>query len=225
MKRVSIDTAILMLMPSRLLFLLGFSALVHGLTNPYLIPAMERGITQYLVFHSELRANYTMSRSRCLALGGELADIDSLQALQYLTQRIPEPAFISAFLIEQYPLGEDECIAAYPGGAVAVPEASCQSLMDSICEVPLLGTGSIHLNDAVQLAMPRPEEEGLGSGSEGGSSKHDLPSIKQGFFRVAAGKADKVIKAKADNVVTTRVTIFGSVETNPALPCCKCCGG
>lgn len=208
-----------MLILSRLLSLLGFSALVHGLTNPYLIPAMERGITQYLVFHSELRANYTMSRSRCLALGGELADIDSLQALQYLTQRIPDPAFISAFMIELYPLAEDECIAAYPGGAVAVPEASCHSLMDSICEVPLLGTGSIHLNDAVQFAMPRSGEEALSG------SKHDLPSIKQGFFRVAAGKTDKVVKAKADNVVTTRVTIFGSVETNPALPCCKCCGG
>lgn len=208
-----------------ILLLLGLLARsVHSLTNPYLIPAVDRGITQYLVFHSELRANYTYSRARCLALGGELADIDSLEILAYLTQRIPDPAFIAAFMVEQYPLSKDECIAAYPGGAVAVPELSCSARMDSVCEVPLLGTGSIHLGDVADLSMPAEPVEGQAKGQvEEEGAKHHLPTIKQGFFRMAPDKTDKVIAAKDDNVVTTHVTIYGSVETNPALPCCRCC--
>lgn len=196
--------------PSLGLILLSSLLLFHGiivvstLTNPYLIPPLPRGATQYLVFHSELRAPFAASRARCIALGGDLVDVDSVETLSYLAARLHNPAYIVAFLGNSYHPGVGECAAAYPGAAVAVPEANCDAPMESICEVPLLGSGSIHFADGVKVAV------------EGGSGKAEMPA----FFRVAVDRADAV---QAAGFVTTHVTIHGSIETNPALPCCKCC--
>lgn len=185
-----------------LVILLPLVSLIAALTNPYLISPLPRAATQYLVFHSELRAPFAASRSRCVALGGDLVDIDAPDILTYLASRLHNPAYIAAFMGHSYRPEGGECAAVYPGGAVAVPEANCEALLESICEVPLLGSGSIHVPDGVHVAMPGGKVEAAA------------------FFRVAVDRADAV---QAAGYVTTRVTIHGSIETNPALPCCKCC--
>ena len=188
---------------SRAIFLLG---IVSALTNPYLIPAAPHGSTQFLVFHSELKSNYNQSLSRCIELGGDLVDIDSLPLLGHLSSRIHNAAFISAFRGERYSPDEgDECAAVYPGGAVAIPQEGCNDLLDSICEIPLLGTGVINVGGI--------EVQGI---------ENDVGSVrKHAFYRVNMDRAEDV---KASGYATTRIVLQGSIETNPALPCCKCCG-
>jgi hypothetical protein len=193
---------------------------VPGITNPYLIVSQDGGHTQYLVFHGELRANYTLARTRCIAMGGELVDVDSLQCLNYLSARLHSPAYIHGFLGDHF--GE-HCAAIYPGGAVAVPEHGCQSQIDSICEVPVLGTGSIHLGATKEdyedgkVALPRDAVFSTGT-------KTNFHVVPRGLFRLAANVQREVKEGKQDGLVTSTVTIFGSIATNPVLPCCKCCG-
>ena len=195
-----------------------------GITNPYLIIPRGGDKTQFLVFHGELRSNYTLARTRCIALGGELVDVDSLETLQYLTARIHGPAYIHGFLGDHF--GE-HCAAVFPGGAVAVPEFGCQSHIDSICEVPVLGTGSIHLGvtkedyESGRVAVPQ------GAGSNATSplgTKTDWHVVPRGFFRHGTNTQKEAKEGKQDGVVTTSIVIFGSIATNPVLPCCKCCG-
>lgn len=203
----------LMMRPFQLgLLCICYLGCITALTNPYLIAPMWDGLTQYLVFHSDLRTNFTMSRTRCIALGGELVDVPSLAVLTYLSERLHDPAFIIGFRGE---LLEGECAAIYPGSAVAVPEEGCQAVMNSICEVPIMANGRIDLGDT-KLVKFAPE-------GEQGAIKENLHVIKHAFFKVNADSPDKVMAPPAGMVVTTHVTIYGSVETNPVLPCCRCC--
>ncbi|PJF18048.1 hypothetical protein PSACC_02125 [Paramicrosporidium saccamoebae] len=196
-----------------------FSVVVgeEQITNPYLINPLElHGTTQYLVFHGNLRSNYTYARTRCVALGGDLVDVDTLENLQYLTARIHGPAFISGFLGDHF---GDECAAIYPGGAVAIPEHECRSRLDSICEVPVLGTGAIHLGAVRDYLGDKDHELAVLPGT-----KADFHVVPKGFFRLAADGGNFVVAAKQNGVVTTTINIYGSIATNPVLPCCKCCG-
>lgn len=197
---------------------------IPGMTNPYLIHSMDNGPTQFLVFHGELRANYTLARSRCIAMGGELVDVDTLETLHYLAPRLHGPAYISGFLGDRF--GED-CAAIYPGGAVAVPEFGCQSNIDSICEVPVLGTGAIHLGAAAEDYesghLPIPADAIVNITFPHGT-KTDFHVIPKGFFRLTADQGKQIAVARMEGLVTSTVTIFGSIATNPVLPCCKCCG-
>lgn len=90
------------------------------LTNPYLIPSFDQpgspGVTQYLVFHSGLSANFTTARARCRALGGDLADVESADVLNYLASRLHDPAFVASWLGSHMGFA---CMAVYPGGAIA----------------------------------------------------------------------------------------------------------
>jgi hypothetical protein len=164
-----------------------------------LIKAFDRQATQYLVFHGDLRSNYTIARSRCVSIGGELADVDSVELLEYLTGRLHQPAFVLGFRGTYY---DEQCAAIYPGSAVAIPLDGCSEMMDSICEIPLLGKATIHVDSF---------------GSVENKSKdnviRDIHVVPHGFFRHAK-----------NDVVTTTINIMGSIATNPVLPCCRCCG-
>ena len=90
--------------------------ILSSYSNPYLIGAFPRDSpTQYLVFHGPLASDHQMAHSRCLALGGDLVDVESAQLLAYLEARLHEPAFIGSWMGSTY----DHCLAIYPGGAVA----------------------------------------------------------------------------------------------------------
>lgn len=92
----------------------------QGLTNPYLIPPFEQpgnpGVTQYLVFHGQLSANFTAARARCRALGGDLADVESVELLNYLASRLHDPGFVASWLGSHMGFA---CMAVFPGGAIA----------------------------------------------------------------------------------------------------------
>lgn len=178
-------------------------ALPVNMTNPYLIPPLTPDGTQFLVFHGELKANYTMARTRCVSLGGELADIDSLELLHHLASRLHGSAFILGFLGDSF--GED-CVAAYPGSAIAIPEASCGEILDSICEISTMGTGSIQL-DAQQALTT--------GGYLPPTSIKDIHVVPHGLFTQ--------VKDSRQNSVTSTVQLMGSIATNPVLPCCRCC--
>ncbi len=91
-----------------------------SLTNPYLIPPFDQpsnpGVTQYLIFHSALNANFTAARTRCKALGGDLADVESVELLNYLASRLHDPAFVASWLGSHMGFA---CMAVFPGGAIA----------------------------------------------------------------------------------------------------------
>lgn len=175
-----------------------------GLTSPYLIPPLARGGTQFLVLHGEFQANYTVSRTRCVSLGGELADVDSLELLHYLTSHLHRPAFVLGFLGDSF--GKD-CAAIYPGAAVAIPEMSCSETLDSICEVPVLGTASI--DPSVPNILVSEENRSP-------MAVKDVHTVPHGFFRLMG-------QVRQDAVIAT-VNIVGPVATNPFLPCCRCHG-
>lgn len=101
--------------------LVGASSINYrDLTNPYLIPPFDQhhnsGVTQYLVFHSSLSANFTTARTRCRALGGDLADVESPEVLNYLASRLHDPAFVASWLGSHMGFA---CMAVFPGGAIA----------------------------------------------------------------------------------------------------------
>lgn len=189
-----------------------------GLTNPYLIPAFEAngGVTQYLVFHGSLAANFTSARSRCLALGGDLADVESVEVLEYLAARLHQPAFVASWLGSHMGFA---CMAVFPGGAIAVPEQGCIGKISSICEVPMFGTASIHIG--VNVAGKNEEQ-----------LREDYPDTKVGLVRPArpVDNPENVVimrnGKRASSTIAARtatMTLYGSIATNPALPCCKCC--
>lgn len=175
-----------------------------NLTNPYLVPPLGQGGTQFLVFHGEFQANYAVARTRCVSLGGELADVDSLELLHHLASHLHGPAFVLGFLGDS--LGDD-CAAIYPGAAVAVPEASCREVLDSVCEVAVMGTASIDVNAQHVAAIAK---------SPLPNTNKDIHVVPHGFFRQA--------KDARQAGVTATVNIMGSIATNPVLPCCRCCG-
>lgn len=186
------------------------SKILKWASNPYLIPPMTpESPTQYLVFHGPLSLNYTLSRLRCEALGGDLADIDTISAFQMLHARLHSPAFIASFLGSTYK--HTGGIAMYPGGAIAVPEGGGQQRLASICEVPFLGKYAIDLSrygvkaeKGAQVGVYGEDETGGGGGA-----------IDKGMI--------KGMDVKSQTVPVTTVTIYGSIETDPALPCCRCC--
>lgn len=138
--------------------------------NPYRIPPKDNASTQFLVFHSELSTTINEARTRCLSLGGDLVDVDSLPLLHYIAQHLEVAASIGSFLGQQH----GGCLAIYPGAAVAIPQGGCAVVLSSICEVPI-----------------------------------DAPMINKGM--------------RKEGVTTSTIQIAGSIETNPVLPCCKCC--
>lgn len=204
-KKVKDDTIINM--PNGFLFwlLLLFLSNVEGLsypaslTNPYLIPPIPGlpSISQYLIFHGSLRSNYTQARAKCVDLGGDLADIDSVRLLEYLTARLHEPAFILGFLGDSL---NENCGAIYPGAAVAIPWDGCFSILDYICEVPI---------SEYFITNPSTRDNNV-------TKTHvDIYVRPHGFLQYQG-------QVKND-IVTETVNIAGAIATNPVLPCCKCC--
>lgn len=192
-----------------------------GLTNPYLIPPHDtpgpsgQGVTQYLVFHGKLAANFTSARTRCLALGGDLADVESVETLNYLASRLHQPAYVASWLGSH--LGY-ACMAVFPGGAIAVPEEGCLGVLSNICEVPIFGTASIHIGvdlagkDKEDLDKDFPDAKLVMGKRERPVENADGVLIRRHGKQVTATKAAR----------TATMTIYGSIATNPVLPCCKC---
>lgn len=206
-------------------------------TNPYLIPPMPNSVTQYLVFHGQLALNQTMSRIRCEAMGGDLADVDDTQVFTYLHSRLHSPAFIGSWQGDRY---RETCIALYPGGAIAVPESGCGRL-GSICEVPVYGTHSIDLRRIAIPADPRAQIGVYEKAANNTASIEGLNVFQNAFIKTRLQTAPQYNKdgnpinnnsrflknagvTQSINSVTT-VVMYGSIETDPALPCCKCCNG
>lgn len=205
------------------------------LTNPFLIPPFDQplslggpGVTQYLVFHSGLSANFTEGRRRCRALGGDLADVESVEVLNYLAARVHGPAFVASWLGSHMGFA---CMAVFPGGAIAgkmllfyfliiflVPEEGCVGRIGSICEVPLFSSASIHIgataSNTSDLAHDYPEARGQAV------KEAREPANPDGIHIYRDGKRLQGAK-QAGKTVT--MTIYGSIATNPVLPCCKCC--
>jgi hypothetical protein len=205
-----------------------FAKVMRWTSNPYLIPPVQSGVTQYLVFHGQLALNSTLSRLRCQAMGGDLADVEDLGTFNYLHARLHSPAFVASFLGEIY---TENCIAVYPGGAVAIPESGCGRLA-SICEVPLYGTHGIDLRS---IAIPADKAAAIGKFDFGNSTqitvdeetllKGLLVRSKHATGEEVPGSERRHLKQGSVTVINpiTTVTIYGSIETDPALPCCKCC--
>ena len=219
-------------------------------SNPYLIPpASPMSTTQYLVFHGQLALNYTLSRVRCEALGGDLADVDSMEVFQYLHSRLHSPAFIASFEGKSY---GSSGLALYPGGAVAIPTGGANNRFPSICEVPLMGTFSIDLSRYGEAAdrSVRVGEYKNATAAADESNKRPDPNIEElarsGFVQgrrdprfaglsqqvgpigARSGSGQGAPKELAQSMPTSTqsvvtVTIYGSIETDPALPCCRCC--
>lgn len=189
-----------------------FDTFAPGITNPYIIAPHGTGLTQYLVFHGLLRANNTVAYSRCIALGGFLADVDSLPLLDYLQVRLHEPAYVSSFIGHRY----DQCVAVYPGGAVAVPELGCGGVLASICEIPVYGTASISFN-------PNPLAHRSSSGNETKSDEGMQGLFKPGRVPHAGPAGGAKDGKQIVPPVLATITIYGSIETYGG-PCCKCCG-
>jgi hypothetical protein len=217
-------------------------------SNPYLIPPMNAlSTTQYLVFHGTLALNYTLSRLRCEALGGDLADADSMETFDYLHKRLHTPAFIGSFEGKTYGGGKSG-LALYPGGAVAIPEGGASTRFPSICEVPLLGTYSIDLSRYGEAA-DRSVRVGDYSGPGDSGTLPSMEALMRSGF-VLSGRKDprfvglsaqsepvgaksqpgRMLKQQTVTTATTTttqsvttITIYGSIETDPALPCCRCC--
>ena len=217
-----------------------FAKVMKWTTNPYLIPPMPNSPTQYLVFHGQLALNQTMSRIRCEAMGGDLADVDDTTVFTFLHKRLHAPAFIGSWQGDRY---RETCIALYPGGAIAVPDSGCGRL-GSICEVPFYGTHGIDLR---RISIPSDPSAKIGvyEKSAGGNmtttnDAGDLQIFQNAFVKTKLQtapqlnkdgspviNANRFLKNAAQgtppiNSVTT-VTIYGSIETDPALPCCRCC--
>lgn len=228
-------------------------------SNPYLIPPMSAAaVTQYLVFHGQLALNYTLSRVRCEALGGDLADVDSMDAFNYLHNRLHGPAYIGSFDGHSYG-GPESGLALYPGGAVAIPLSGAAERFASICEVPLLGTYAIDLSrygEAADRSIQPGDYGNTGNSSSGSGSVKGAPAagpmpavealMHAGFvmngrrdprFAGLSQQVDPVAardyggrRQPGSSTTTTQptvetITIYGSIETDPALPCCRCCNG
>lgn len=216
-------------------------------SNPYLIPPPSMSAsTQYLVFHGSLALNYTLSRVRCEALGGDLADVDSMETFNYLHSRLHSPAFIASFEGKSYG-GLNSGLALYPGGAVAIPEGGPASRFPSICEVPLLGTYAIDLTRYGEPADKSVPVGTYGQKSAANGTATDDPTaalLQAGFVKasrrdprfaglsaqydaVGARAPERAAVPVGKQATTTQsvvtVTIYGSIETDPALPCCRCC--
>jgi hypothetical protein len=224
-----------MIMPMTLhvqLILLALATCSQAMTlgwtsNPYLIPPMPNSPTQYLVFHGPLNVNFAESRARCELMGGDLADVDDLAVHAYLHQRLHVPVFVGSFLGDRF---RENCVALYPGGGVAIPDNNCGRL-GSICEVPLHGT---HALDLRGLSIPSDPAARVGKPSKQSNSSRPLDNHAlglEGSMIIADANNNSFLKggrigrpgwpAQSNNAVT--VTVYGSIETDPALPCCKCC--
>ena len=215
-----------------ILFSLALAKVMRWTSNPYLIPPMQSGVTQYLVFHGQLALNSTLSRSRCQAMGGDLADVEDLSTFNYLHARLHSPAFVASFLGEVY---NENCIAVYPGGAVAIPEGGCSRLA-SICEIPVYGTHGIDLRS---ISIPSDPSARIGkfdthNSTNSSSSPIDDETLLKNLLvksRLSSNGDELPVNERRHqkqgsitmiNPITT-VTIYGSIETDPALPCCRCC--
>lgn len=222
-----------------------FGKTMKWTSNPYLIPPPSiTATTQYLVFHGALALNYTLSRTRCEALGGDLADVDSMDTFTYLHSRLHSPAFIASFEGKSYG-GLSSGLALFPGGAVAIPEGGAAARFPSICEVPLLGTYAIDLTrygEAADRSVPvgaygqKSNMTTVGETAEAllqagfvKSSRRDprFAGLSAQYDAVGARAPERAMLPAGKQATTTQsivtVTIFGSIETDPALPCCRCC--
>lgn len=249
------DNSMIFLLPLTVLPFLSLAKTLKWTSNPYLIPPMSvMASTQYLVFHGQLALNYTLSRIRCEALGGDLADVDSTDTFHYLHTRLHTPAFIGSFDGKTYGGGESG-LALFPGGAVAIPEGGAASRLSSVCEVPLLGTYAIDLRRYGEAADKSVKVGDYSKGNANEVVDGNLPSLealmRAGFvihgrrdprfsglsaqeeeIGAKGGDAQRALLLKqgtqtstptaTSNQVTT-LTIYGSIETDPALPCCRCC--
>lgn len=218
-------------------------------SNPYLIPPQSvSSPTQYLVFHGPLALNYTLSRIRCEALGGDLADVDTMETFRYLHERLHDPAYIASFDGKTY---TRDSLALYPGGAVALPEGGGFERMPSICEVPVMGSFGIDLSRYGRPADKTAEvgvvvpgngtaEENDGEIQEllrrgfvqsnskdprfSGLSRQSEPiGVKAGAVQDSAREQLQASPTQTQTQSVTTVIIYGSIETDPALPCCRCC--
>lgn len=137
-------------------------------------------------------------------------------------------------------------LALYPGGAVAIPDGGPAARFPSICEVPLLGTYAI---DLTRYGEPADRSVPVGAYQLAGNSTglDDAAKLLQAGF-VKSGRRDPrfaglsaqydavgarapervMVPMDGNKLATTTqsvvtVTIYGSIETDPALPCCRCC--
>lgn len=99
-----------------------------------------------------------------------------------------------------------------------VPEEGCVGKIGSICEVPVFGTASIHIgahpDSTSDLRADFPEARAIAVNMPGEvANPENVQIFRDGKRIVGAKPAGK----------TATMTIYGSIATNPALPCCKCC--
>ncbi len=88
----------------------------------------------------------------------------------------------------------------------------------SICEIPLYGTASIHIGanpqDSENLLQEYPDAKPMEVKNKVPSNPNNIQIFRDGKRIVAPNKATGK---------TVTMTIYGSIATNPVLPCCKCC--
>ena len=99
-----------------------------------------------------------------------------------------------------------------------MPEQGCVGKIGSICEVPVFGTASIHIgaapDAASDLAVDYPEAQArLVKDNPAVPNPEDIAIYRDG----------KKLQSAKPSGRTATMTIYGSIATNPVLPCCKCC--
>ena len=87
--------------------------------------------------------------------------------------------------------------------------------MASVCEVPIFGTGAIHLD-----AFNQPADAFLKMDLNFPGSIPASAALPSSIYRVA--KMVEVGNSAAGAGNTRTVTIYGAIQTMPGNPCCKC---
>lgn len=85
--------------------------------------------TRYLYIDRRLAMNRADAEKACNALGYTLAPVPSIEDLLYIGGMIREEAWIGSFQGRH----DGECIAAFRGGAVAVPVGHCKANHAILC--------------------------------------------------------------------------------------------
>lgn len=103
-----------------------------------------------------------------------------------------------------------------------VPEEGCVGRIGSICEVPVFGTASIHIGAQPDKSPDLPADFPDAKAKPVPAPKAVPNPEDVQIYRDGRRLQDQQQERKAAGKTVT-MTIYGSIATNPVLPCCKCC--
>jgi hypothetical protein len=112
-----------------ILFIAGF-ALINALPDGVRLISGAPSGTDYVYIPISLAVNRKDAEKACESLGLSLAPIPTVEDLFYVGGLIREEAWVRSFRGRL----EGECIAAFRGGAIAIPVGECNSNHAVLCK-------------------------------------------------------------------------------------------